>query len=108
MQRLALKFAIAGPLSRRHDIDAVIAEDALQLGHVGEPRHVLQDQGFLGQKSRDHQWQGRVLRAGNRNGAVELVAADDANAIHANSALLYIKYKVNAVHMAKALQFAAI
>ena len=82
MQGLALIFAIAGPLSGRHDIDAVIAENALQLSDVGEPRHVVQDQRFVGQKRRDHQGQCGILGPGNLDGAVEGVAADDANAIH--------------------------
>ena len=82
MQGLALIFMIAGPLARRHDIDAVIAENALQLGDVGEPRHVVEDQRLLGQKPRDHQRQRGILRARDRDGAIELAAADDANAIH--------------------------
>ena len=49
---------------------------------VGEPRHVVEDQRLLGQQARDHQRQRGVLRARDRNGAVEAVAADDANAIH--------------------------
>ncbi len=31
-------------LAGDHDIDAVIAENALELDDVGEPRHVFQDQ----------------------------------------------------------------
>src|SRR6516162_2871724 len=63
----------------------MIAENALQLGDVGEARHIVEDQRLVGQKGRDHQWQRRVLCARNRNGTVELVAADDANAIHAET-----------------------
>ena len=85
VQGLALIFAVAGPLARRHDVDAMIAENALQLRDVGKPRHVVEDQRLLGQQARDHQRQRGILRARNRNGAVELAAADDANAIHAKS-----------------------
>src|SRR4051794_28326847 len=83
MQGLALILTVAGPLARGHDVDAVVAEDALQLRDVGKPRHVVEDKGFLGQEGCDHQRKGGVLRAGNGNGAVELAAADDTNAVHA-------------------------
>ena len=49
MQGLALILAVAGPLARRHDIDAVIAQDALELRDIGKPRHVVEDQRLLGQ-----------------------------------------------------------
>jgi hypothetical protein len=105
MQGLALIFVIAGPLSDRGDIDAVIAENTLQLGDVGEPRHVVEDQRLFGQKPRDHQRQRRIFSAGDRNGAVELVAADDANAIHAETCLLlWAKYRANAAPVAKSLE----
>ena len=63
-------------------VDAVIAEDALELRHVGEPRHIVEDERVLGEQARDHQGQGGVLGAGNRNGAVKRLTADDADAIH--------------------------
>ncbi len=85
MQGLALIFMITRPLAGRHDIDAMIAENTLQLGDIGQPRHIVEDQRFLGQQPGDHQRQRRVLRARDRNGAIELAAADDANAIHADS-----------------------
>ena len=44
VQGLALVFMIAGPLADRHDIDAVIAENTLQLRDIGKPRHVVEDQ----------------------------------------------------------------
>ena len=103
VQGLALIFVVAGPLARRDDVDAVIAENALQLGDVGKPRHVVEDQGFLGQQARDHQGQRGILRARDRNGAIELAAADDANAIHADPRiLLCTKYRANGPLMAKA------
>src|SRR6478672_5382779 len=82
MQGLALIGAVSGPLARGHDVDAMIAEDALQLRDVGEPRHVVEDQRLLGQQSRDHQRQRGILRARDRNSAVELVAANDTNTVH--------------------------
>ena len=85
VQRLALVFAVAGPLSGRHDIDAVVAENPLQLCDVGKPRNIVQDQSLVGQKTGDHQRQCGILGAGNLNGAVERVTADDTNAIHANA-----------------------
>jgi hypothetical protein len=88
VQGLALVFTVAGPLARRHDIDAVIAEDALQLRDVGEPRHVVEDQSFFRQQCGNHQRQRRVLRPRNRNGTMELAAADNTNAVHAKTPLL--------------------
>ena len=82
MQRLAVVGGLAGALAADHDIDAVIAEDALQQPDVGEPGHVVEDQRLLGEKARDHQRQRGVFRAGNRNGAVKRPAADNANPIH--------------------------
>ena len=82
VHRLALVFAVARPLAGQHDINTVVAEDALEIDDVREARHVFKDQGFVGQQAGDHQRQGGVLGAGNRNGAVKRFAADDANAIH--------------------------
>jgi hypothetical protein len=91
MQRLPLIFAIAGALARGHDIDAVIAEDALQLRDIGQPRHVVENERFLGQQTRDHQRQRGILGARDGNGAVERASADDANAVHAKAFLLRIR-----------------
>ena len=82
VQRLAVIGGFAGALAARHDVDAVIAEDALEQRHVGEPRHIVEDQGLVGEQARDHQRQRRVLRARDRDGAVERPAADNTNAIH--------------------------
>ncbi len=108
MQGLALIFAVAGPLARGHDIDAVIAEDALQLRDIGKPRHVVENKGFLGEQPRDHQRQRGILRARNRNGAVERASADNPNAVHATPLLLCRTYGGRETPMAKALKFAAI
>ena len=71
-----------GALAAHHVVDAVIGEDALQQRHVGEVGDVLQRQPLVGQKARDHQRQGGVLGAGDRDRADETAAADNANAIH--------------------------
>ena len=44
VQRLALIGGVARALAVDHDVDAVIAEDALEQRHVGEPRHVVEDE----------------------------------------------------------------
>jgi hypothetical protein len=80
-QKLALLF-VARALALHHHVDAVIGEDVLEQRHVGEARHVFQDQRIVGEQARDHQRQRRVLRAGNRNRAVKRLAADDANTVH--------------------------
>ena len=82
VQGLALIGGIARALAVEHHVDAVIVEDALQLRHVGEPRHIVEDHGLRRQQARDHQRQGGVLGARNRNGAVQRRAADDADTIH--------------------------
>ena len=81
-ERLAGDAVLAGALAVDHAVDAVIAEDALEERDVGEARHVVEGQRLVGQEARDHQRQGGVLGAGNRDGAVQPGAADDANAIH--------------------------
>jgi len=89
--------------------DAVIAEDALQLRDVGEPRHVVEDQRLLGQEACYHQRQRGVLGAGDRDGAIELVAADDTNAIHARvHPDDFGKVYGEAGHRGKSWKFAAI
>ena len=60
----------------------MIAEDADQLLDIGQMRHVFQRQRLVGQQRGDHQRQRGVLGAGDRDGAVELVAADNSDAIH--------------------------
>ncbi|MCY1233808.1 hypothetical protein D9M72_463650 [compost metagenome] len=77
---VALALALAATVDG--DVDAVVAEDADQLLDVGQMRHVFERQRVVGQKRRDHQRQGRVLGAGNRDDAVKLVAAYNPDAIH--------------------------
>src|SRR5262249_8413737 len=79
---LAVILAVARPLAGNHRVDAVVAEDALQLHHVGKPRHVVEHERLVGQQARDHQRQGGVLRPRNPNGARGLPAADDPDAVH--------------------------
>ena len=44
VQGLAVERGLAGALAGDHDVDAVIAEDALEQAHVGEPRNVVEDE----------------------------------------------------------------
>ena len=82
VQRLAVIGGLAGTLAADHDVDAVIAEDALQQPDVGEAGNIVEDQGLVGKQARDHQGQRRVLRARDRDGAVKTPAADNTNSIH--------------------------
>jgi hypothetical protein len=82
VQGLALIGGVAGALAVEHDVDAVIVEDALEQRDIGKARHVVEDERLFGEKARDHQGQGGVLGAGNRNGAMKRPAANDADAIH--------------------------
>ena len=82
VQRAAAIGVVARAFAGDHDVDAVIAENALELDDVGETRHVVEDQRVLGQQAGDHQRQRGVLGARNRNGAVEPLPADDAYPIH--------------------------
>ena len=82
VQRAAGIGIVARPLARDHDVDAVIAEDALQQFDVGQPRHIVEDQRVLGEQARDHERQRGVLGARYRDRAVEALPADDAYSIH--------------------------
>src|SRR5688572_5762677 len=73
---------LAAPLARQRHVHAVIVEDALKLNDVGEMRDILEHERVLGQKARDHQRKRGILRAGDRDAAVERLAAIDAYAIH--------------------------
>src|SRR5262249_56706784 len=79
----ALVRVIAGPLAGDHDVHAVVAENALQLDDVSQPRDIVEDQGVLGQQTRDHQGQRRVLGARNWNCAVQTLSANYAYPVHA-------------------------
>src|SRR6185312_15803255 len=72
----------ARALAGDQNVDAVIAQDALELDDVGEPRHVLEDQRVLGQQPGDHQRQRGVLGARDRNRPGEALTADNAYSIH--------------------------
>ncbi len=64
------------------NVDAVIAEDAHQQFDIGQMRHVFERQRVAGQQRGDHQRQGGILGAGNRNDAIELITADNSDTIH--------------------------
>jgi hypothetical protein len=85
VQRLPVVLALARALAANHDVDAVIAQDALQQAHIGEPRDIVENQRLIGEQARDHQRQGGVLGARDRDCSVEPLAAGDADAIHSPS-----------------------
>ena len=73
---------LADALAADHDIDAVVAKDALQEGDIGEPGDIVEGQRLVGEEARDHQGKRSVFRPGDRYRAVKTPAADNANAIH--------------------------
>jgi hypothetical protein len=60
----------------------VIAENADQLLDIGQMRHVFERQRIVGEQRSDHQGKRCVLRARDRDGSGQLVAADNSDAIH--------------------------
>ena len=82
VQSAAAVRVAAGALAGDHDVDAVIAQNALELADVGETGNIIQDQRVRGQQARDHQGQRGILRARNRDRAVEARSADYAYPIH--------------------------
>ena len=82
----ALIGVIAGPLAGNHHVHAMVAENALELDDVGQPRNIVEDQGLFGQQARDHQRQCRVLGARDRNRAIQTLSADYAYPVHARPA----------------------
>ncbi|MNL61676.1 hypothetical protein D3C87_1856320 [compost metagenome] len=82
MDRAGVAFALALAPAVDRDIDAMVAEDADQLLDVGQMRNVFQRQRVVGQQRCDHQRQGRILRAGNRDDPVKFIPAYNPDAIH--------------------------
>ena len=82
---LAVELGAAAAAAVDGDVDAVVLEDALELLHVGEARHVLEDQRILGEERGDHQRQRGVLGARDGDLAPQFVAADQPNAIHVSA-----------------------
>ena len=83
VERLADVLGGPGTLAVDREVDAVIAQDAGKQIDVGEIGDVLQRQPVRGQQAGNHQGQGGVLGAGDRNCTVEPLAAGDLDAIHA-------------------------
>ncbi len=83
VERLADVLGGPGTLAVDREVDAVIAQDAGEQIDVGEIGDVLQRQPVRGQQAGNHQGQGGVLGAGDRNCTVEPLAAGDLDAIHA-------------------------
>ncbi|ODA67088.1 hypothetical protein A7A08_01833 [Methyloligella halotolerans] len=79
---LAVAAIVAVALADDREIDAMIAEDARQLSHVGEMGHVVQCQGVGCQQTRDHQRERRVLGARDRNAADKRIAPNDSDTVH--------------------------
>ena len=79
------------PASDHGNVNAVIAENALQLFDIGEMRKILQRQRIISEQRSDHQRQRRILRAGNRNDAIERISANDPDAIHAVLLILELR-----------------
>ena len=82
MRGLAGAGVLADALAVDRIVDAMIAENVSELADVGETREIFQSQRLLGEQRRDHQRQRGVLRARNRNGAVEGRPAANLYAIH--------------------------
>ncbi len=84
MQRVAeITVAVAvRALAVERGIDAVIAQDADEQAHIGEVGHVLQRDRIRRKHACDHQRQGRVLRAADRDRALEALPPRYANSVH--------------------------
>ena len=82
---LAAVVAIDRAAGMNADIDAVILQNALELEHVGQTRHIVEDQRFARQKRCDHQRQRGVLGARNRDGPVQRVLAPQSDLVHERS-----------------------
>src|SRR5205823_14988376 len=81
--RLAVVLRLPAALAVDHDVDAVIAQDALEQIDVGEARDIVENECLVGEQARDHQRQGGVLCAGDRDRSIEPLAAVNTKAIHA-------------------------
>ena len=64
------------------EIEPMVAQDAREQIDVGQVRDVLEREPVGREQAGDDQRQGGILRARDRNGAVEAAAAGDADAIH--------------------------
>ena len=79
---LAVARALARPLAGDGHVDAVIAQNAGKEVDVGKTRNVVKRQRLAGEKAGNHQGQRSVLGATDRYGAVQALAADNADAVH--------------------------
>ena len=80
--RLAAFLGLAQTLTANRGIDPVIAQNPHQKPHIGQAWHIVQSQRFARQDARDHQRQGSIFRAGNRDDAFQCSATADTNTIH--------------------------
>ena len=79
---LAVARALTRPLAGDGDIDSVIAKDTGEQIDVGKPRNVVERQRLAGEKARNHQRQRSVLGTADRDGALQALAADNADTVH--------------------------
>ena len=63
-------------------VNTMIAENADQLFNVRQMRHVFKCQRVVRHQRSDHQRQRRIFRTRNRDRALELVSANNPDAIH--------------------------
>src|SRR4029453_3560795 len=70
------------PVAGDGHVDSVIAEDPGEQIDVGKRRNVVQRQRLAGEKARNHQGQRSVLGTADRDGALQALAADNADTVH--------------------------
>ena len=90
MNRLASGGVIAGPLAVYAVIHALVAQNAQELRAIGQARHIVEGEGGVGEQRRDHERQGRVLGARNRDHAIQGLSADDPDPVHSSSLVLSV------------------
>ena len=79
---VALAFALIDPFAADPCIHPVIADDAHQQTHIRQARHVIEGQGLARQQAGNHQGQSGIFGPADHNGAIERLAAGNADAIH--------------------------
>ena len=76
-------FAVTGP-AVHIDGDAELGQQIRHGRNIGQVRRIGQCQGLIGQQTRRHQRQRRILGPGDGNGAVEGSSASNEDLIHAS------------------------
>src|SRR5262249_2292308 len=88
MDSTPLVRVFAWPFAGNHDVHTMIPKNTLKLVDISQSRDLLEDKSFLGEQTRDHQRQRRILRSRNRNCAPETLPAYYAYSVHACPARL--------------------